>query len=107
MAIPISPLLLPSTPNTRRDLRGRRQSRRSILTHAAQDESGGAKPETKGKGVSRKASSMISIHSIEDNPVVLLRKLIRQSGLTLVTLWGRVCDYSLPTPTMNFLSKNH
>lgn len=80
MAIPSSPHLHTSLPNTRRDLRGRRQSRRSIITHAAQDESGGAKPETKGKGAFRKARS---IHSIEeDDPVALLRKVTGQAGLT-------------------------
>lgn len=42
--------LHPLPPIRDTDLRGRRQPRRSIITHAAQDESGGSKPEAKGKG---------------------------------------------------------
>lgn len=42
--------LHPLPPIRDTDLRGRRQPRRSIITHAAQDESWGSKPEAKGKG---------------------------------------------------------
>lgn len=44
-------------PDSRKDLR-RRHSRGSIITHAAQDKSGGSKPETKGKGACRRAESL-------------------------------------------------
>jgi hypothetical protein len=42
--------LRPLPPIRDADLRGRRQPRRSIITHAAQDESGGSKPEAEGNG---------------------------------------------------------
>lgn len=55
---PAHPLLSPLL-DLRKDLR-RRHSRGSIITHAAQDESGGAKPETEGKGVYQRAGGLWS-----------------------------------------------
>lgn len=49
----------PPFPVARRDLRGRRRSGPGAesITHAAQDESGGAKPETERKGADPKGMS--------------------------------------------------
>lgn len=105
MAIQNSPLLHLPLPDTRRDLRGRRQSQGSTITHAAQDESGGSKPKAKGKG----AFSVLEVvrRALLRSPWMrCLRgpdKWLTGASATVVVLR----DYSLLTPTMNYSSMCH